>query len=49
MEYEEVTDVFGNTMIKATLKDGLILWIPSDPQNQDYQKYLTKKEAMEQK
>jgi hypothetical protein len=38
--YEEVVIDEKYTMIKATFDDGLILWIPIDPANSDYQKYL---------
>ena len=37
--YEAVTDEFG-TVIKCTTADGLISWIPTDPTNSDYQRYL---------
>jgi hypothetical protein len=42
--YEEVTDEFG-TVIKCTTADGLISWIPTDPANSDYQRYLESLEA----
>jgi hypothetical protein len=38
--YEEVTTEFGNIVIKRTDKDGSIWWIPTDPANSDYQRYL---------
>ena len=38
--YEEVTTETGNTVIKRTDADGLIWWIPNDPSNSDYQRYL---------
>jgi hypothetical protein len=28
--------------IKATLESGVVLWIPTDPANSDYQAYLNK-------
>jgi hypothetical protein len=37
--YEEVKDEFGS-VIKCTKEDGSILWIPTDPANSDYQRYL---------
>jgi hypothetical protein len=38
--YEEVVIDEKYTMIKATSDDSLILWIPIDPANSDYQAYL---------
>ena len=38
--YEEVTTELGNTVIKRTDEDGKIWWIPVDPANSDYQRYL---------
>jgi hypothetical protein len=38
--YEEVTTELGNRVIKRTDTDGSILWIPIDPSNSDYQRYL---------
>ena len=43
--YEETTSVFGNTIIKADLGNGHILFIPDDPSNSDYQAYLNKDKA----
>jgi hypothetical protein len=37
--YEEVKDEFGS-VIKRTDADGVISWIPTDPANSDYQRYL---------
>jgi hypothetical protein len=37
--YETVTNIFGE-IITATLEDGSVLWIPTDPANSDYQAYL---------
>ena len=37
--YEEITDEQG-TIIKRIDADGLITWIPTDPANSDYQRYL---------
>jgi hypothetical protein len=42
--YEETTSVFGNTIIKADLGDGRVLFIPDDPANSDYQAYLKRDE-----
>jgi len=38
--YEEHTSEMGNKSIKRTDPDGTIWWIPSDPANSDYQRYL---------
>lgn len=38
--YEEVTTELGNTVIKRTDSDGQVWWIPTDPANSDYQRYL---------
>jgi hypothetical protein len=38
--YEEVTNDFGVTVIKRTDVDGTVAWIPTDPANSDYQRYL---------
>jgi hypothetical protein len=42
MTYEliEPTDEFEQACIKWTMEDGTIAFIPSDPNNSDYQKYL---------
>lgn len=40
--YQEVVIDERYTMIKATSEDGSILWIPIDPANSDYQKYLAR-------
>jgi hypothetical protein len=41
MTYEEITDpIFNTKIIKATNKDGQEFWIPLDPGNSDYQRYL---------
>jgi hypothetical protein len=37
--YEKITDDQG-TIIKRTDADGVITWIPTDPANSDYQRYL---------
>ena len=38
--YEEVTTELGNLVIKRTDMDGKVWWIPLDPANSDYQRYL---------
>ena len=38
--YEEITNDFGGTIIKRTNEDGSETWIPIDPANSDYQRYL---------
>jgi hypothetical protein len=38
--YEIVTDFYGVDSIKRTDVDGSIWWIPTDPTNSDYQRYL---------
>jgi hypothetical protein len=38
--YEVITTPSGNTVINAWYEDGLLLSIPSDPANSDYQAYL---------
>jgi hypothetical protein len=38
--YEKVTNELGNESIKRTDPDGKIWWIPIDPANSDYQRYL---------
>jgi hypothetical protein len=41
MIYEEIIDPILNTkVIKATDKNGKEFWIPTDPANSDYQRYL---------
>jgi hypothetical protein len=40
--YEEVTSEFGDGCIKATYENGLVLLIPKDEANSDYQAYLNK-------
>jgi hypothetical protein len=41
MTYEEIIDpTFKTKTIKATDKDGKEYWIPADPANSDYQRYL---------
>jgi hypothetical protein len=38
--YEKITDDFGSEVIKRTDADGTVWWIPTDPANSDYQRYL---------
>jgi hypothetical protein len=38
--YEEITQENGITVIKRTDVDGQVWWIPTDPTNSDYQRYL---------
>ena len=38
--YEEVINDFGVTVIKRTDAEGGVAWIPTDPANSDYQRYL---------
>ena len=41
IKYEKyVSDVSGTEFIKRTDADGNIAWIPTDPANADYQRYL---------
>lgn len=37
--YETITEL-GIEMLKRTDENGLIAWIPIDPANSDYQRYL---------
>lgn len=38
--YEEVTPELGQPCIKATYSNGIVLLIPKDESNSDYQRYL---------
>lgn len=38
--YEEVTDDLGQVTVKRIDADGKVWWIPADPANSDYQRYL---------
>jgi len=38
--YELVTDSSGIEMLKRENADGSVTWIPIDPANSDYQRYL---------
>ena len=38
--YEEITDELGNEIIKRTDEKDVVAWIPKDPANSDYQRYL---------
>jgi hypothetical protein len=42
MTYEVIkNEVFvGSDIIKATDENGKVIWIPTDPANSDYQRYL---------
>ncbi len=40
MEYEIVEQENGHKVIKRTDADGKVWWIPTDPANSDYQRYL---------
>ena len=44
--YEVITDELStNQTIKRTDENGLVVWIPCDPANSDYQAYLNKDKA----
>jgi hypothetical protein len=38
--YEEITSDLGEVMVKRTDADGKVWWIPTDPANSDYQRFL---------
>lgn len=38
--YEEITSENNEKMLKRTDENGLVSWIPTDPANSDYQRYL---------
>jgi hypothetical protein len=40
MEYEKITLDNGKEIIKRTNADGTVSFIPTDPANSDYQRYL---------
>ena len=41
MKYELITDdISGKEVIKYIREDGKEFWIPTDPANSDYQRYL---------
>jgi hypothetical protein len=40
MTYEKITTDAGNEFIKRTDETGVESWIPCDPANSDYQRYL---------
>jgi hypothetical protein len=44
--YEEIVNDAGVTQIKRTDADGTIWWIPTDPGNSDYQRYLNPEAAV---
>jgi len=37
---EEITNELGSTFIVISKEDGSTTWIPKDPSNSDYQRYL---------
>jgi hypothetical protein len=43
--YEEYSNDLGANCIKATYPDGMVLLIPMDEANSDYQAYLKRDEA----
>ena len=38
--YEEITNEMGGKVIKRIDENGAETWIPTDPANSDYQRYL---------
>jgi hypothetical protein len=40
MKYKIVKDALGKDCITGTTDDDVVLWIPTDPANSDYQRYL---------
>jgi hypothetical protein len=42
MKYELIKNevLIGSDIIKATDENGKVIWIPTDPANSDYQRYL---------
>ena len=38
--YEEITNDLGNKAVKRTDENGMVVWIPIDLANSDYQVYL---------
>jgi hypothetical protein len=40
IQYETYFNSLGDEYVKATLEDGRLLFIPNDPANSDYQRYL---------
>jgi hypothetical protein len=38
--YEEVTSENNEKMLKRTDENGSVSWVPTDPANSDYQRYL---------
>ena len=40
MKYEVIKQEYAEDVIKKTDVDGKISWIPKDPANSDYQRYL---------
>ncbi len=44
--YELMTQECGQDVVKATQADGKVFWIPADPANSDYQRYLNPEAAL---
>lgn len=40
LAYKEQTNDFGNKIIMATYEGSVVMCIPADPANSDYQQYL---------
>ncbi len=38
--YEEITNENNEKMLKRTDENGSVSWVPADPSNSDYQRYL---------
>ena len=45
-EYELITDERGASTVKRTDDLGNVAWIPTDPANSDYQRYLNPEAAL---
>lgn len=46
MEYNKITNEFGQEIIVRTNDDGSVTSIPTDPANSDYQAYLNPEAAL---
>ena len=44
--YEEITSENNEKMLKRTDENGLVSWVPIDPANSDYQRYLNPEAAL---
>ena len=44
--YEEITSKDNEKMLKRTDENGLVSWVPIDPANSDYQRYLNPEAAL---